>query len=538
MLQELPVEVLARVLCALPCDEHARVAAVCRRLRALVGGGATWERVELLPPAAPPCDAWRALLRRAGTNLRRLDLSGVCDSGASVVAAVQDTLTGAQRAALTHLRCTGLAPAGALSAAEVSALLVACPALRRLRVDAACSVATDDALTALLRSPGRPAALRLARLYVHDAPETERCVWGGECTEQLRLLCGSCDEFAPALIETNSDTDALHVALPPTDGAGARLSLVSGSWGIEGWPVAQLARHPRLVGLRVHELAGANQLSALSDALAARARPLRALSVQDSVLGTQGSVERLAAALRASGSCLRRFELQNCGFFADEYDDERSDGTGRRWRARSACTLLANALADCACLEELSLAGSSFEEPDAAALALLLRASPSLRSFDVSLCALRSTGVAALAHALASPAASLTRLCVGSVAARAEGAHALARMLSVNTRLRELHTGGVDASFSSNAWRASDGEILLAALPHASPALRLLTLPLMLVEDIDDDDSDEDIIDGVVVEGELGHAAQLRQLTIKALRREHPQCAEVLLTDAFREFLI
>jgi hypothetical protein len=146
--------------------------------------------------------------------------------------------------------------------------------------------------------------------------------------------------------------------------------------------------------------------------------------------------------------------------------------------------------------------------------------------------------VTALADALASPAALLTRLCVGSVSGRAAGAQALARMLAVNTRLRELHAGGVfydESGWDGGAnWDKPACDVLLAALPRASPALRLLTLPLTLRDEDDSDKEEEDEEE----EGELGHDAQLRQLTLKALRREHPQCAEVRLTDAFRKFVI
>jgi hypothetical protein len=535
MLPELPVEVLARVLCLLPCGEHARLAAVCRRLRALVGSGATWTRVELLPPPAPalpPHDVWGALLRRAGGALRRLDVSGVCDDGDSVVAVVRDTLSDAQRRALTHLRCTGLPPDAALSAQQVTALLAACPALRSLRVDARCTVASDDALTSLIQPPGRPVALRVARLYVDDAPRLEgaRRVRDGACTDQLRLLCGSCEELSSlSVIEADVDIHALLAAMPPT-GAGPRLSVTAVAWDNNGGWADRVAALPRLSALRVVDVEDDMSFDALSAALAMRTSPLRALSVQHSTLGSLGVVAELAAALRASRSCLRRFELQHTVFYDDSHDvqliTQARFNSGTRQRPRSACTLLLNALADCECLEELSLAGSQFGEQDAAAIALLLRASASLRSLDVSGCVLHCAGVTALADALASPTASLTRLCVGSVGADAKGAQALARMLAVNTRLRELHAGAPSEFDAELSWRACDSAVLLAALPRASPALRLLTLTLPRGNE--DYASDN--------EGELGHGPQLLQLKIKALRREHPQCAEVQLTDELRRF--
>ena len=126
-LSDLPPELLARVLCALPCDAHARCAVLSRRFAALIGSGVTWTRVAFACDRTLDAFTRRALLQRAGGALLELDASGAHAADEDVLSSTLALLSDAQRGALTTLRC--IPPrASAYSAApvaEVAAVLEA-----------------------------------------------------------------------------------------------------------------------------------------------------------------------------------------------------------------------------------------------------------------------------------------------------------------------------------------------------------------------------------------------------------------------------
>jgi hypothetical protein len=351
------------------------------------------------------------------------------------------------------------------------------------------------------------------------AGQPRRCAWSLERADALRAICASCDELVcRSALQTREEITALETALAGSPGgARAQVTLCPSSnqgGAARSEAIIRLARHPRVVALTVSDQLQDASFPALCDALEAPGCPLRMLCLAQIMLDTEEMPARLCTALR-SPSCLLRTLVLDGTFIWDGYDYDADEDGERRSCARATCTQLCNAFADMGTLQELVL--REFSEYDAPAVALLLRASRSLRSLDVSKCELRCSGVAKLAAALALPTASLARLYIGGVYGRAAGAAALAEMLAVNTTLRELHTGGTDGFASALTWRYAAGSTLLHALER-NTTLRLLTLPLP-------EDGD----------GELGHAAQFRELQLKVLRREHPRSAEVRLTDAFRE---
>ena len=131
-LLDLPRELLARILCTLPCDEHARCVVLNRRFAALIGSGATWTRVAFACNRTLDVATRRALLQRAGGALREVDASEAHAADEGVLKATLALLSEAQRGALTALRCTQRRGTwlSATPLEDVEAALAQCPSLQ------------------------------------------------------------------------------------------------------------------------------------------------------------------------------------------------------------------------------------------------------------------------------------------------------------------------------------------------------------------------------------------------------------------------
>jgi hypothetical protein len=511
---DLPDPLLARVLAALPCDDQARAAALSRRFAALVASDAAC-RVRLSFDCSRTVlhdDTRAALLRRAGAHLRELDLGPPHPGLRRQLHDALDSLSDAQRAQLTTLRCSRRAwEARALGAEPADAVLSAlqrCPQLQLLSVDVALALFSHAEphaeVTALLRSLPR---LRVGRLIIHS--------FAGHLATYppalLAALCACCAELCVAGGLNAADIAAVEAALP-AGGAHPTLSISASVHGDAEVGVAallRLAQHPRVVALAVDRLVDAAALGSFFDALRAPGCSVHALAFHSCAFD-DAFVSHVSELLR-SGAPLRRLALS--GFWFAEQEEEEEEGHAQLTRL---CAVLAK---EACALEELALSSAAVTAGDAPALALLLRASRGLRSLDVSGCALGPDGVAALAAALSSPRATLQRLRVSDVRGSPGGAHALAAMLRVNASLRELHALGYSPPFhqgDNGEWTAHDSDVLLHALEH-NTTLRAATLPDSLYAD----EQEEDV-----------HGYATRQLRVLALHAEQPRAAEVCFGSA------
>ena len=184
-LSDLPPELLARVLCALPCDSHARCAVLSRRFAALIfGSGVTWTRVAFACDRTLDTFTRRALLQRAGSALLELDASGAHAADEGVLSSTLALLCDAQRGALTTLRCTQQCASAhsATPVADAASALEQCPRLTTLEVELKGDTAAP--LAALIR--GHP-QLRARRVYltanVPGLTEADALTLLGGCSE-------------------------------------------------------------------------------------------------------------------------------------------------------------------------------------------------------------------------------------------------------------------------------------------------------------------------------------------------------------------
>lgn len=160
-------------------------------------------------------------------------------------------------------------------------------------------------------------------------------------------------------------------------------------------------------------------------------------------------------------------------------------------------TEICDALADAPSLTQLALNDCQLIEEDMPALALLLQAHRTLRSFELSDSLFSGAGVAILAQALSHPCATLQSLALYNVFEAGQhdiqGAAALAAMIRTNKSLRELHVvhdngDGRGEEFDAaelgmfdeddTIWGAAAARELFDALA-ANTTLRRVTLPYM-----------------------------------------------------------
>ena len=495
-LLDLPRELLARILCTLPCDEHARCVVLNRRFASLIGSGATWTRVAFACNRTVDVATRRTLLQRAGGALREVDVSEAHAADVGVLSATLALLTEAQRGALTALRCTqrrGDAHSATLLP-DVEAALARCPSLQSLDVDVYCD--TVAPLAALMRE--RP------QLHVHRAHFGD-FVQGETLTAthpDFQTVLRGCDDVrCDGMLEPLA-LSALEAALEAERGGGgpcARVFLRQ-----RAADALRLARQPCVTGIQLVGGWSDAELDELCTALETPDCSVRALSLSGNDSSNE-DLSRLAEALER-GVRLEELDLR---FDFDEFEEHvgYEEVLERGLNFPLFCTKLATSQ-----LHTLRLRGLG--SMNFSALLLLVRASRALRHLSLSNCNVGTRRLEELAKVLASPRSRLVTLHISYEGLGPGGATALAEMLRHNTSLRELHAGGLDiiGGHRSFIWSDSDVETVLEAL-RENTTLRQLTLPKL--------DAD----------GELPHAWSVRELRVAALCTECPRAADVRISE-------
>ena len=486
-LSNLPTELLARILCSLPCDEHARCVVLNRRFALLIGSGVTWTRVAFACNRTLDVATRRSLLQRAGDALREVDASEAHAADTHVLSATLAFLSAAQRGALTALRCTRhrASMRSATPLPDVAAALAQCPGLQALDVDVSCDSAAQ--LAALMREH--------PQLRVHRAYYLHRELSQTPTAADFQTLLRGCAEVHTYGMLDGAWLVALEAALEVERGAGgacARLVL-----SLPSAEASRLARQPCVTGLALPEGWSDAQFDELCTVLEMPECSVRALLLKESILSGINQV-RLALALER-GARLEHLELS---FEFNAYEEhvggdgilDVSSGFPR------LCTALVNSQ-----LQTLKLVGVGYT--NFPAVLLLLRASRTLRHLGLS----DFFGhIAELATVLSSPCSRLVTLQISDATLGRTGAAELAEMLRRNTSLRELHAGGFDVHEAERevCWNDRDVATVLDAL-RVNTTLRQLTVPAFA------EGQDEQPV------------WRLCELQIAALRTECPRAADV-----------
>ena len=365
-LLDLPRELLARILCALPCDEHARCIVLNRRFAALIGSGATWTRVAFACNRTLDVATRRTLLQRAGGALREVDASEAHAADEGVLKATLALLSEAQRGALTALRCTQRRynSRSATPLPDVEAALAQCPSLQNLEVDVRSETLAQ--LAALMRiSP----QLRVHCAYFGDVGQAQS---PAEVQADFRILLRGCAEVRSDFLQP-MPLSALEAALEAERGGGgpcARVFLRQNSAD-----AAWLARQPCVTGIQLADAPSDDAFHELCAALEMPDCTVRLLSLKG-VEFSKASQLRLAQALDR-GVQLQHLELSFGWDQVEEHvDPEIALHNGLNFPL--LCTAIANSQVHTLMLDGVGCMNF-------AAVVLLVCASRALRHLSVQL---------------------------------------------------------------------------------------------------------------------------------------------------------
>ena len=493
-LYDLPIELLARILCMLPCDEHARCVVLNRRFALLIGSGATWTRVAFACNRTLDVATRRMLLQRAGSTLREVDASEAHAADTGVLRATLALLSAAQRGALTALRCTQqhCRMRSATPRPDVAAALAQCPSLKTLAVDVSCDSAAQ--LAALMREH--------PQLHVHRAHFSPTAVSQIPAAAELKTLLQGCAEVHTYGALQGASLAAFEAALEEERGAGGACARVF--LRLRSADASRLAAQRCVAGLALPEGLSDAQFDQLCTVLETPECSVRALSLKGTEFLSEQQL-RLAQALER-GARLEQLYL-SFGFSQVEEQVDPGAALEAGLNFPRLCTAMANSQ-----LHTLGLHGVGFM--NFPAVLLLLRASRTLRHLSVSNCGLSKMCINDLAKVLASPRSRLATLHISNEELVDTNAAELAEMLRHNTSLRELHAGGFDGVHGDRArcWHDRDVETVLDAL-RVNTTLRQLTVP------------------AINPEGQEPQEWSLRELLITALRTECPRAADVRISE-------
>ena len=337
-LTDLPDLALLCILSWLPCDDHARAAALSRRFAALVASPEALKRKRLtLACSALPRlpDAVRARLIKNAVGLRELDISqphperqGFHDSILDTV----DLLSAAQRQQLTLLRCDRTHDEF-LSARQALETLQRLPNLRCLDTSVDVSVGMsepeDDVLERLMAALPRS---RIRRLRVYDwrrLQETDDAV-AGLSAQFVRLFDRSADVVFATRRGNLGAWRAFEQAVKTLDERGSTTTFTALAEDLEGDRAALLAAQPRMRGLAVSFRQPAT-LARLLDALAAPSCSVRNLTISNAVFPSLLNDEndpcvKLQGMLRSGSLPLERLVLRSCWFEGVQVPGEPRSG--------------------------------------------------------------------------------------------------------------------------------------------------------------------------------------------------------------------